>query len=641
MSSKILVDMPTQPILVDLHDGVNNAVVVTLVGARGAPGPAGVTDHGALTGLSDDDHSQYHTDARGDVRYYLKATVDTALSGKADTGHTHTGVYDPAGSAATAQSAAIATAAAALASHAALANNPHAVTKAQVGLGSVDNTADASKPISTATQSALDGKVSLASVGAINGVAPLDEGQKIPATYLPAYVDDVIEAADVAALPGTGESGRIYVTLDTGKTYRWSGSAYTEISASPGSTDAVPEGAANLYHTASRVNALISAAVGSVVQGYNATLAALAGITTTSFGRSLLELASAAAFRTAVALPTVTVAGRLARYADTAGGQGQTTAAFESAGGNFGLNTTNPTSRLHVVESTVAVTGTVYGSNIAMTVNPAAASASGGYAINVSHTVTGGANNITGNQGAMSAAATYGGSATLSALYGAVYAAHNTSTGTVTNLYGQSCEARNSSTGAVGVGIGFSSLARNLGTGTMSQCTGVSGIATNNAAGTISTATGVFGQVNVSSGTVTNSNVIQSTLSVAAGVTAPTANGLKISTANAGTITNWKGILIDAPTGAGTITSGFAIGSNANFPSFMAGALAVGSGNAPVVTLDVNGPIRVKSYTVATVPSAAVGAGQIIYVSNETGGAVLAFSDGANWHRVTDRAIIS
>lgn len=37
-------------------------------------------------------------------------------------------------------------------------NNPHAVTKAQVGLSNVDNTSDASKPISTATQTALDKK---------------------------------------------------------------------------------------------------------------------------------------------------------------------------------------------------------------------------------------------------------------------------------------------------------------------------------------------------------------------------------------------------------------------------------------------------------------------------------------------------
>lgn len=35
-------------------------------------GGGGVTDHGALTGLADDDHTQYHNDARGDSRYKLK-----------------------------------------------------------------------------------------------------------------------------------------------------------------------------------------------------------------------------------------------------------------------------------------------------------------------------------------------------------------------------------------------------------------------------------------------------------------------------------------------------------------------------------------------------------------------------------------
>ncbi len=45
------------------------------------------------------------------------------------------------------------------ASHVTDTANPHAVTKAQVGLGSVDNTSDLNKPISTATQTALDGKL--------------------------------------------------------------------------------------------------------------------------------------------------------------------------------------------------------------------------------------------------------------------------------------------------------------------------------------------------------------------------------------------------------------------------------------------------------------------------------------------------
>lgn len=46
-----------------------------------------------------------------------------------------------------------------LQTHVADTSNPHQVTKAQVGLGNCDNTADADKPISTATQAALDGKV--------------------------------------------------------------------------------------------------------------------------------------------------------------------------------------------------------------------------------------------------------------------------------------------------------------------------------------------------------------------------------------------------------------------------------------------------------------------------------------------------
>ena len=49
--------------------------------------------------------------------------------------------------------------------------------------------------------------------------------------------------------------------------------------------------------------------------------------------------------------------------------------------------------------------------------------------------------------------------------------------------------------------------------------------------------------------------------------------------------------------------------------------------------------VQLTSYTVTTLPSAAT-AGGLIFVSDETGGAVPAFSDGTNWRRVTDRAIV-
>lgn len=48
-----------------------------------------------------------------------------------------------------------------------------------------------------------------------------------------------------------------------------------------------------------------------------------------------------------------------------------------------------------------------------------------------------------------------------------------------------------------------------------------------------------------------------------------------------------------------------------------------------------------KAYTVATLPDASENRGLIVLVTNETGGAVLAFSDGTDFRRCTDRAIVS
>lgn len=55
---------------------------------------------------------------------------------------------------------------------------------------------------------------------------------KVPAAQLPSYVDDVEEYATFAALPAAGETGKLYVTLDTEKVYRWTGTIYSEVSAS-------------------------------------------------------------------------------------------------------------------------------------------------------------------------------------------------------------------------------------------------------------------------------------------------------------------------------------------------------------------------------------------------------------------------
>lgn len=98
--------------------------------------------------------------------------------------------------------------------------------------------------------------------GANSGVATLDATGKVPASQLPSFVDDVIDLLDIAATaPATcakgdlyynsdskkifeataadtwaetgtdPEGGKIYITLDDNKTYRWSGTTMAEISA--------------------------------------------------------------------------------------------------------------------------------------------------------------------------------------------------------------------------------------------------------------------------------------------------------------------------------------------------------------------------------------------------------------------------
>ena len=94
--------------------------------------------------------------------------------------------------------------------------------------------------------------VTVASKGVANGVASLDGDGKVPSSQLPSYVDDVIDAYIVSGSTAlsagwlsktsggsalTPETGKIYVVLSAGeylnKTYRWSGTTYVEISASP------------------------------------------------------------------------------------------------------------------------------------------------------------------------------------------------------------------------------------------------------------------------------------------------------------------------------------------------------------------------------------------------------------------------
>lgn len=129
--------------------------------------------------------------------------------------------------------------------------------KNSVGLGNVDNTADLDKPISTATQNALNGKVDksegkslvadtlitkleqlddkatidaaiadkipLSQKGAASGVATLDENGKVPVEQLNGALAKVFgiekAVANQAALPEDATEGQRYYTIDTKKIY--------------------------------------------------------------------------------------------------------------------------------------------------------------------------------------------------------------------------------------------------------------------------------------------------------------------------------------------------------------------------------------------------------------------------------------
>lgn len=57
-------------------------------------------------------------------------------------------------------------------------------------------------------------------------------GGFVPASQLPSFVDDILEYADLASFPLTGETGKLYVALDSNLVYRWSGTGYAATSPS-------------------------------------------------------------------------------------------------------------------------------------------------------------------------------------------------------------------------------------------------------------------------------------------------------------------------------------------------------------------------------------------------------------------------
>ncbi len=95
------------------------------------------------------------------------------------------------------------------------------VSKSDVGLGNVDNTSDASKPVSTAQQTALDLKQNLSAKDVANGYAGLDSSGLINPSQLPAtaITDTFVVGSQAAMLALTAQTGDIAVRTDLNKSY--------------------------------------------------------------------------------------------------------------------------------------------------------------------------------------------------------------------------------------------------------------------------------------------------------------------------------------------------------------------------------------------------------------------------------------
>ena len=106
-----------------------------------------------------------------------------------------------------------------LTAHTGNTENPHNVTAAQLGLGNVNNTSDADKPISTATQNALDAKqatlVSGTNIKTLNGESLLGSGNIT--TYTPNSIDVTTLFADTASI-ASGISTQIAALGNSGVT---------------------------------------------------------------------------------------------------------------------------------------------------------------------------------------------------------------------------------------------------------------------------------------------------------------------------------------------------------------------------------------------------------------------------------------
>lgn len=202
-----------------------------------------ITDSGIANATTKDDTFQFKG-ANGLLVSAIGKILTFTQSIQSDNNLTNAlkSAYDNAVTNATNAANWISTNGANLLNHLSRTDNPHNVTSAQVGAPTGSGT-------STGTNTGDETATSI--------ITKIGDGTKINQSYLPSYVDDVLEYANLASFPATGEIGKIYVAIDSSKQYRWTGSAYLQITNGLiATTNDVPEGS-SLYFTTARVLATV------------------------------------------------------------------------------------------------------------------------------------------------------------------------------------------------------------------------------------------------------------------------------------------------------------------------------------------------------------------------------------------------
>lgn len=218
--------------------------------------------------------------------------------------------------------------------HTALTDNPHAVTKAQVGLGNCDNTSDLAKPISTATQAALDAKATAAALTAEIAAREAAVSElalvKADADEIPAILDDLALKAPLDSPPLTGTptaptqaSGNNSTRLATTAFVAAAVTAAIDavVAGAPSAVNTLLELAAAMDNDPAFATTVTNAIAAKLAKASNLAdltdaSAALTNLGLTANGKSLVTAANFAAMRTLLALAAGDVTGLSGTVAD-------------------------------------------------------------------------------------------------------------------------------------------------------------------------------------------------------------------------------------------------------------------------------------------------------------------------------------